>query len=70
MHHYRTGRVDGIPTFLPLVETVDATAPEPVPGAAGVAVLVLDPMATELDGPGFPTLTAAAVSPASSVAGP
>jgi DNA-binding CsgD family transcriptional regulator len=61
LHCYRTGRMDGIPTFLPMVGAVETATPEHVPGASGLSVLVVDPMATEDDGPGFPTLTAAAV---------
>ena len=62
MHRYWTGRVDGTPAFRPVVGTVGVTIPEPVPGAGRLSVLVLDPMANDVDGPGFPTLTAAAVA--------
>jgi len=62
LHRYRTGRVDGTPAFLPMVGTIGTATAEHVPGASGLSVLVVDPMATEADGPGFPTLTAAGVA--------
>jgi DNA-binding CsgD family transcriptional regulator len=61
-HRYGTGRVDSVPAFVPMVGIVEAATAGPVPGASGLSVLVVDPMATENDGPGFPTLTAAAVA--------
>jgi DNA-binding CsgD family transcriptional regulator len=60
LHRYWTGRVDGVPAFLPMVGTAETA--EYVTGASGLSVLVVDPMATEHDGPGFPTLTAAGVA--------
>ena len=60
VHRYWTGRTDGIPTLLPAVGMAETAGAEPVARTSGLSVLVVDPMATERDGPGFPTLTTAA----------
>jgi DNA-binding CsgD family transcriptional regulator len=59
---YGPGRIDGIPTLLPAHGTAAIRCDSGTPPLADFSVLVVDPMATDNEPAGFPSLTAVSVA--------